>query len=687
MVMHRAEKKLSKDKINQTSRGNSVFDTDEGSLAKLEKIFAAAPDSYLLLSPDLIIQMATDAYLAIFNFKKEAIVGRYVMDLFPENISAEVEKAFGDLRASLQQVLATKKPHQIYIQQFDLPDPIKTGAFVPKYWLALNTPVLNEEGEIQFIIHKVEDVTDRFTQKQQEAELNTQELEQQKSYELVNNIEVIFVELDFNEKFLFLNKTGEKYFNKKKEELIGKNIWLTYPEAVGTAGYTAIREALTERKKTETEYFSAVFKKYMFLSAVPSDEGVIILFYDRHDIKEAHQKLAEEHRRMNEAQAIGHVGSFEWNLQTNITFWSDEMYRIHGFEPKAGNITLEKVFSLTYPQDREHFLSVFRQLKEKAKGGSFTHRIVREDGTIRVLNRHFQSFANAEGKVTLVKGTVQDITDKIQTEKRIWESERLLSTAEEIGQIGSYELDVTTLTFRFSDGMFQLFGEEPQTFTPTLDFIDSRSIPEDAAKVREVLNQATLNKKPYYYTRRIKRKDGEWRLLESHGKVICNDEGAAIRFIGMVQDITELRNAENTIHQMVQGSVAGIALLQAVRDEAGKIIDFVYKGVNKSVERLTGYTAEQLLNNTYLELSPNAKKVFFDTFVKVVETGEMTQVKQHYPYEQFGKDTWFDATAIKNGDGIILTFLDISEQKKTERQLQEQAYYLRRITETVPDVV
>lgn len=150
------------------------------------------------------------------------------------------------------------------------------------------------------------------------------------------------------------------------------------------------------------------------------------------------------------------------------------------------------------------------------------------------------------------------------------------------------------------------------------------------------------------------------------------EEGCIVLF-NEIQDIiearTELERQQETVRQMLNSSMAAIVFLQSVRDEEGKIIDFIYKGVNKSAERATGYTAEQLLNHSYLLLFPKAKDVFFDAYAEVVETGKMLHTEKHYPYEQFGKDTWFEVTAVKNGDGLILTFLDITERKKTEWEI------------------
>lgn len=65
----------------------------------------------------------------------------------------------------------------------------------------------------------------------------------------------------------------------------------------------------------------------------------------------AGHQLHEEHRRLNVAQAIAHIGSFEWNAATDNIYWSDEMYRIHGLAPHSEAINLERVISFIHPDD------------------------------------------------------------------------------------------------------------------------------------------------------------------------------------------------------------------------------------------------------------------------------------------------------------------------------------------------
>lgn len=124
------------------------------------KVFEKLPDLYLILSPDLSILTASDAYLEATQTIREEIVGKYLFEVFPDNPQALQAHSVQNLSTSLQRVLTTRRPHQMDVQQYDIPRSKESGGgFEKKYWRPSNTPVLDSAGEVRYIIHKVHDVT------------------------------------------------------------------------------------------------------------------------------------------------------------------------------------------------------------------------------------------------------------------------------------------------------------------------------------------------------------------------------------------------------------------------------------------------------------------------------------------------------------------------------------------------
>jgi len=143
------------------------------------KLFESAPNLYLVLSPDLKIIAVSDAYLQATMTQREAILSRGIFEVFPDNPDDPAATGVGNLKASLKRVLQFKTPDAMAVQKYDIARPeSEGGGFEERFWSPLNTPVLDENKEVQYIIHRVEDVTEFVRLKQQGKEQNkiTEEL-------------------------------------------------------------------------------------------------------------------------------------------------------------------------------------------------------------------------------------------------------------------------------------------------------------------------------------------------------------------------------------------------------------------------------------------------------------------------------------------------------------------------------
>ncbi|WCT13418.1 ATP-binding protein [Mucilaginibacter jinjuensis] len=125
------------------------------------RVLECAPNKYLVLSVDLFILTASELYLEATETTRETIVGRHIFDAFPDNPNIADIEGVNNVNFSLQEVLRTKKIHQLPVIRYDVPDQNRPGAFIEKYWHASHTPVLNEDGEIEFIIQLANNVTEQ----------------------------------------------------------------------------------------------------------------------------------------------------------------------------------------------------------------------------------------------------------------------------------------------------------------------------------------------------------------------------------------------------------------------------------------------------------------------------------------------------------------------------------------------
>jgi signal transduction histidine kinase len=126
-----------------------------------EKIFESVPGLYLVLDPKLNIVAVSNNYLKATLTQKDDIMGRFIFDVFPDNPDDPTATGTENLNASLQRVLKNKTPDKMAIQKYDIPVPeSEGGGFEERYWSPVNSPVLDEDKNVTYIIHNVTDVTE-----------------------------------------------------------------------------------------------------------------------------------------------------------------------------------------------------------------------------------------------------------------------------------------------------------------------------------------------------------------------------------------------------------------------------------------------------------------------------------------------------------------------------------------------
>jgi two-component system cell cycle sensor histidine kinase/response regulator CckA len=125
--------------------------------------------------------------------------------------------------------------------------------------------------------------------------------------------------------------------------------------------------------------------------------------------------LAESEARLAQTQAIAHLGSWEWDVEGGTQTWSDETYRIYGLEPDSPPVAASRFVDAVHPEDRERVERALKETVEDGRALRVDHRIVRPDGTCRMVRQIGVARARA-GAPARVLGAVQDITDLARAE-------------------------------------------------------------------------------------------------------------------------------------------------------------------------------------------------------------------------------------------------------------------------------
>lgn len=194
-----------------------------------QSIIRSAPDLYLLVSPDLKILDASDAYLKATMVTRENIVGQYVFDIFPNNPadpnSLSTKNKF---LQGIELILKNKTPFLMPIQKYDIRQPDAVGGtYEIRYWSPQTLPIFDANHEVKYLLHRVEDVTE-LDKLQQIGSASSKRL--QLLIETIKDYAVIM--LDIKGDITTWNSGAELIFGFKNSEALGKSIAMIYsPEA------------------------------------------------------------------------------------------------------------------------------------------------------------------------------------------------------------------------------------------------------------------------------------------------------------------------------------------------------------------------------------------------------------------------------------------------------------------------
>src|SRR6266571_3078924 len=144
------------------------------------------------------------------------------------------------------------------------------------------------------------------------------------------------------------------------------------------------------------------------------------------ELAAVNQKLKESQRKLEEAQRIAHVGHWERDLKTDLITWSGETYRIFDLPPQSRQIHFQQFLKLVHPDDRARVAHSVEEAVRKLQHYAVEYKIVRPDGEERFVHSEGEVIHDNFGQPLCAFGTLQDITERKQSENALRQSERQL---------------------------------------------------------------------------------------------------------------------------------------------------------------------------------------------------------------------------------------------------------------------
>ena len=239
-----------------------------------------------------------------------------------------------------------------------------------------------------------------------------------------------------------------------------------------------------------------------------------------------------------EAERIAHVGSWVWDVEGGNVFWSDEMFRILGYDPEHDPATSERFFERVHPDDRERVRHASAAGTTTGVAEQVDYRIALPDGRLRYATMNGAMLFDDAGKLRRIVGTVRDLSEERALQRRMQASLELLEEAQSIAQMGSWTFDLASLRVEWSAGMYRLMGVDPNSVvSPDLFF--ALLLPEERERVRALHTRGLSGDWTEELECRFARPSGEIWNARVRSVPVRDGAGKLVEFRGTVHDITE----------------------------------------------------------------------------------------------------------------------------------------------------
>jgi PAS domain S-box-containing protein len=395
-----------------------------------ERIFQHLPGLFLVLRADanFTILTASDAYLSGTRRSRESLVGHGIFEAFRAP-GAPQEATMASLRDSLAHVMATRGAHRMAVQQYDLPK--ASGGLEERHWSVENAPVLSPDGEILYLIHRTQDVTELVRSTRER--INVEAL---RATEILESIPEGFFGLDREWRFTYVNRGAEVILGQPRRELEGGVIWKLFPGLTGSTFEPVYRRAMDERTPQQIVNFYPDHQRWYEVHVYPVTAGVAIYFRnisdqmegeaerERMSIEAGRQRLVYETALSNTPDLV-----YVFDLDHRFMYANEALLRMWGRkrEGSIGKTCLELGYEPWHAEMHDREIDQVVATRKPIRGEvPFTGPLGR-----RMYDYIFVPVFGPQGDVVAVAGTTRDVTDRKEIEQAMREQAERLAEADQ----------------------------------------------------------------------------------------------------------------------------------------------------------------------------------------------------------------------------------------------------------------
>ncbi len=280
-----------------------------------------------------------------------------------------------------------------------------------------------------------------------------------------------------------------------------------------------------------------------------TEEGAVINAIDITTLKEQEFRLRVNEARLNEAQQVAHLGSWELDLRTTALTWSAEVFRIVELDPACSDASFEVFRGLVHPEDRAAVEGAFAGPLLARQPRELVHRLLFRDGRIKWVNERWLTHYDIDGTAVRALGTMQDITAQRQAEEDIRLSASVFENSLNAVLITRPDGSIYKVNRAFTEitgyGEAEVIGKTPHVLTAGH---------HDDTVYRDVWESLRRHGK-WEGEMPNRHKNGRMMAIWQSASAVRNAHGEITHYIGVFYDISEQKASAERVYRLAHYDV------------------------------------------------------------------------------------------------------------------------------------